>query len=213
MTEPTTAQAMGSIQFDAPRSISAEDQARADYYALLSHLFYQAPDDRLLHAIAIAEPPGGELTAPWKKLADAASVMPADAIREEYSDLFIGVGRASLMLYGSYYIAGFTNEKPLAELRTDLGALGFSRAAEVSETEDHVAALCDVMRALIVGSVERKPADAAVQREFFMTHINSWIFRCTAEISAYHLANFYRHVAKFAEVFMRVEGQALSMES
>ena len=35
-----------AVKFDSPRSIGAEDQVRADFYALLASLFYRAPDDR-----------------------------------------------------------------------------------------------------------------------------------------------------------------------
>ena len=37
----------------------------------------------------------------------------------EYQNLFIGVGRGELVPYGSYYITGFLNEKPLARLRNE----------------------------------------------------------------------------------------------
>jgi TorA maturation chaperone TorD len=199
------------ITFESPRAIDVIDQARADYYALLSHLFYQAPDARLLHAIVVADPPEGELAASWKALAAAAAVVPEDAVREEYDALFIGVGKAPLMLYGSYFLAGFMMEKPLAELRTDLAELGFTRAPNVREPEDHLAALCDVMRALILGDVERPPAKIDAQQQFYRNHIDSWVFRCMSEISAYHQINFYKRVADFAQAFFAIETEAMKM--
>lgn len=199
------------VQFESPRQVSAEDQARANFYALIAHLFYRGPDESLLQAIAVAEPPEGTLAAPWHALAAAASVIPADAAMEEFNEAFVGVGRPPLMLYGSYFLAGFMMEKPLLELRESLAKLGFSRAAHVSEPEDHLSALCEVMRALILGDVERKPADIAVQQEFFLTHINPWIFRCLDEIKAYHHANLYKHIAVFAHVFFEIEAEAFKM--
>jgi TorA maturation chaperone TorD len=50
----------------------------------------------------------------------SANVSPEDVARE-YQNLFIGVGRGELVPYGSYYITGFLNEKPLARLRNDMG--------------------------------------------------------------------------------------------
>ena len=44
--------------------------------------------------------------------------------RDEYDALFGGVGKPEIFLYGSHYLSGFLNEKPLARLRTDLAALG-----------------------------------------------------------------------------------------
>ena len=104
------------------------------------------------------------LAEAWTALAAASGVVTSDALAEEFELLFIGVGRPPVMLYGSYYQAGFMNEKPLAELRTDLVRMGFSRDGAVRETEDHLAALCDVMRALIMGDVASAPATLDEQR-------------------------------------------------
>ena len=65
-------------------------------------------------------------------------------------------------------------EKPLAELRTDLAKLGFARAEDVSEPEDHVAALCEVMSVLVGGE---DAVDLDAQQGFFETHLAPWIGR------------------------------------
>ncbi|MFN8988235.1 MAG: molecular chaperone [Burkholderiales bacterium] len=200
------------VKFEAPRAIEPEDQARADYYALLAHLFYRAPDARLLQASAIAEPPSGVLAPAWQRLADASNVVPEDAVHEEYDAVFVGVGKPPVMLYGSFYMAGFMMEKPLAALRQDLGELGFVRAESVREPEDHLAAICDVMRAMILGDLENKPRPVEAQKAFFLTHVKPWIFDCVAAISAYHQANFYKHVAGFAKSFFEVEIEAFEIE-
>ncbi|MBL8511436.1 MAG: molecular chaperone TorD family protein, partial [Betaproteobacteria bacterium] len=105
-----------AMSFSEPRLIAAEDQARADFYALLAHLFYRAPDARLLQAMAvlpgIADDASDELATHWRALAAAAALMPEEALVEEYQALFIGVGRPPVMLYGSFYVAGFMMEKP-----------------------------------------------------------------------------------------------------
>jgi TorA maturation chaperone TorD len=200
------------VKFEAPRSVEPEDQARADFYALLANLFYQAPDAKLLQAIAIAEPPSGVLAPAWQKLADASNVVPEDAVNEEYDAVFVGVGKPPVMLYGSFYMAGFMMEKPLAALRQNLGELGFARADSVREPEDHLAAICDVMRAMILGDLENKPQTVEAQKQFFLTHVKPWIFDCVAAISAYHHANYYKHVAGFAKSFFQVEIEAFEIE-
>lgn len=200
------------VKFEAPRAIEPEDQARADYYALLANLFYRAPDARLLQAIAIAEPPSGVLAPAWQRLADASNVVPEDAVEEEYAALFVGVGKPPVMLYGSFYMAGFMMEKPLAALRQNLGELGFVRADSVREPEDHVAAVCDVMRAMILGDLENKPYTVETQKQFVLTHVKPWIFDCFAAVSAYHQANYYKHVAGFAKSFFEVEIEAFEIE-
>lgn len=194
-----------TVRFDSPRSVAPEDQARADYYALLANLMFQPPSASLLTAISIAEPPGGAMQGAWEALAAAAAVVPEEAVREEYEALFIGVGRPPVMLYGSYYQAGFMMEKPLAELRDDLAQLGFRRLSTVNEPEDHLAGLCDVMRAMILGDLAAPPQSVAVQKKFFETHLAPWVLDCTNAVSAYHQSNFYRHVAQFARAFFEVE--------
>jgi TorA maturation chaperone TorD len=205
-----------AIQFDSPRSIGAEDQVRADFYALLASLFYRGPDDRLLQSIVIAGEPAAEasdeLLQAWRALAQASAVVTHEAVNEEYEALFVGVGRAPVLLFGSFYLAGFMMEKPLAALRDDLAALGFARNDEINEPEDHLAALCDVMRALILGDLNAAPADIAVQKQFFMKHIRSWADKCFDAIEAHEGTNYYRRVAAFAKLFFAIEAEAFEIE-
>ena len=71
--------AVEAIRFEHPGSIAEEDQARADFYALLANLFYRAPDERLLQAILIAPEPTAEsdhvLVEAWAALAAASGVV------------------------------------------------------------------------------------------------------------------------------------------
>jgi TorA maturation chaperone TorD len=69
----------------------------------------------------------------------------------EYETYFVGVGKQEIFLYGSYYLTGFLNEKPLAYLREELKVLGLEGSDDISETEDHIACLCEIMRYLIAG--------------------------------------------------------------
>ena len=206
------------IRFEQPRVIDAEDQVRADFYALLANVFFRAPDERLLHAIMIAPEPtsasahGAAMAKAWAALAAASAVVTADAVHEEFDKLFGGVGRAQLMPYGSFYLAGFLNEKPLAELRTDLARMGFSRDDATSETEDHLAALCDVMRAIILGDVASAPASLDAQRQFFKKHLQPWILQCCDATIENENSNYYKRVAAFAKSFFEIEIQAFDMQ-
>ena len=83
----------------------------------------------------------------------------------------IGVGRGELVPFGSYYLAGFLHEKPLAKLREDMELLGIGRAEGVPESEDHIAALCDMMAGLITGSFG---APAATDDDYIASEISSF---------------------------------------
>ena len=196
---------------------SAEDQTRADFYALLARLFYAAPDDRLLHAIVIAPEPASAcndapLVRSWRALAAAASTISEEALAEEYQQLFIGVGRPDVMLFGSYYLAGFMNEKPLAQLRDDLAALGLARNEQVTESEDHLAALCDVLRFLISGDSETQPASVGKQKAFFSKHMQPWVLQFCQAVMESEKANFYKRAAAFAGAFFAIEIEAFDIE-
>ena len=130
-----------------------------------------------------------------------------EAVDDEFHDLFIGVGRGELIPYGSWYRTGFVMDKPLAVLRSDLAALGFERREDVSEPEDHAAALLETM-ALIAASPEH---DFDVQRRFFDRHLAIWMPTFFADLQSADSARFYRAVGKFGERFMKFETQYLSI--
>src|SRR5256714_12607299 len=136
------------------RRISRRDEleaARAQEYALLAVLLARAPDAALLERIAALRGDATPLGMAHAALAHAAGEVSADRIEREFFDLFIGVGRGELLPYGSYYLTGFLNERPLARLRADLRLLGIERVEEQHEPEDHAAVLCEIMARLIGG--------------------------------------------------------------
>lgn len=196
--------------------LASEDQARADIYAVLARLFAGAPDAAFLATLGAAErmaaTDASPVVAAWNRLADASIAMDADAAREEYDGLFIGVGKSEVNLHASHWLAGFMMEKPLAELRTELALLGLARKGAATMVEDHAAALFEAMRLLISGSDERQPAAIPVQRNFFEKQLLPWIFDCCAAIEQNSLANYYRRAAEFCSLFMAVERDSLAME-
>ncbi|MBC7378288.1 MAG: molecular chaperone TorD family protein, partial [Burkholderiaceae bacterium] len=169
-----------STALGAVSSALDEETARAEIYGLLSQLFYAPPTSELLAQIRVAatEAPaaGGFLEEPWRELVAAARELGDPAIQDEYIALFGGVGKPEIYLYGSHYLSGFLNEKPLARLRTDLAALGLARNDAMSETEDHIAYLCEVMRYLIAGD-DAAVSNLAKQRDFFVVHVLPWSAR------------------------------------
>src|SRR5690606_37479904 len=102
-----------------------EDFARAEIYSLLAHLFYAPPAQALLMQLRDAESaaPGSVLAPSWDALVACARERDVSAIQDEHDALFGGVGKPDVYLFGSHYLAGFLNEKPLVRLRDDLAAL------------------------------------------------------------------------------------------
>ena len=192
-----------------------EDRARAEIYALLGNLFYQPPTAELLESIATTKTICNDVLVSgfcgaWHALQQAAASADAEAVKDEFDTAFIGTGRQPVMLYGSFYLAGFLNEKPLAQLRDELTKMGLARSGNSHETEDHISALCDVMRFLIAGDQDTPPAALEVQRDFFQRHIHSWNTQLCAAVIAAPQTNFYKHVAEFAREFFAVENESFA---
>jgi TorA maturation chaperone TorD len=120
------------------------------------------------------------------------------------------VGKPEVYLFGSHYLTGFLNEKPLAKLRTDLAALGLARDETLPETEDHMAYLCEVMRYLIAGD-DVAVANLTKQREFFADHLQPWVNQLCEALEAHPLARFYAALAGFTRAFVSVEQQGFDM--
>ena len=192
----------------------SEELARAELYGLLARLWMAAPDAALFEQfrVAVTQAPqeGAFLEAPWSALVASMRATTPAAAAQEYDALFLGVGKPEVFLYGSYYLSGFLNEKPLAVLRDDLAELGLARDETRGETEDHVAAVFEVMRYLIAGD------DVAVcnlerQRRFFRAHVQPWVEKLCDAVQAHPRARLYAALADLTRGFVQVETQGFDL--
>jgi TorA maturation chaperone TorD len=200
------------IEAPAP-AILPEDAARADMYGLIAALMYAPPSQDLLRAVASAAPLAGEPDAPlpraWDQLRRAAARADWVAVREEFDTCFVSIGESPVLLYGSHYLTGYLHEKPLAELRSTLAALGLGRNENVREPEDHISAVADVMRHLILSGAD---ADET-QRDFFGRFLGSWYAKLADRMEEVPELDFYRDVGRFARAFLDVERDAFDIET
>jgi TorA maturation chaperone TorD len=191
-----------------------EETARAEVYGLLAALYYAPPAPELLAQLRVAatEAPaaGAFLEEPWRAVVAASRERSDAQIAEEYDALFGGVGKPEIFLFGSHYLSGFLNEKPLARLRSDLAELGLARDEAMPETEDHVAYVCEVMRYLIAGD-DVEIANLTRQRTFFSDHVQPWVPQLCETIGAHPKAGFYAALAGFTNAFIGVEAQGFDM--
>ena len=191
-----------------------EETARAEVYGVLAALYYAPPAPELLEQLRVAatEAPaeGGFLEEPWREVVARARELDAAAVSAEYNALFGGVGKPEVYLFGSHYLSGFLNEKPLAQLREALAALGLARDEALPETEDHIAYLCEVMRYLIAGD-DVAVANLTRQREFFAAHLQPWVNQLCDALEGHPRARFYAALAGFTRAFMSVEAQGFDM--
>ncbi len=205
---------MTAFPLSGPGSALDEELARAELYGLLSVLYYAPPSAELLEQLRLAatEAPaaGALLEEPWRALVGLAREMTPEAVHGEYNILFGGIGKPEVYLYGSHFLSGFLNEKPLARLRSDLLELELARAEDMSETEDHIAYLCEVMRYLIAADAQAEH-QLKRQQEFFARHLQPWAGLLCDAIQAHPGARFYAALALLTRHFMDVEAQGFDM--
>ena len=196
-------------------ALAEEDRARAEFYALLGRLYTAPPDAPLLAAIGASDLwRDGEtnpLAGAWNRLVLASRGMDAEAAEQEYTDLFVGVGKAACNLHASYWLPEAA-QKPLVAVRGELAALGLGRVHESAVYEDQLGALCETMRILIAGAPGRDPKPVAVQKAFFDRFVGGWVNRCCDAITQSPVANYYRRVAEFTCSFMAVERDSLAID-
>ena len=192
----------------------SEELARAELYGLLARLWFAPPDAALLDqfrvAVTEAPQPGGFLEAPWAELVAVMRATTPVQAADEYDALFGGVGKPEVLLYGSFYLSGFLNEKPLAALRADLAALGLARDESRGETEDHVACVFEVMRYLIAGD-DGGVSNLEQQRRFFRAHVQPWVEQLLDAVAARSRAVLWREVAMLTRALLLVETQGFDM--
>lgn len=196
-----------------PVVVETDDSIRANTYSLLATLLAGPPNDEVLALLrqidsGTGEGDGDEFGAAWRRLREAAQASDLGRLDDEYHVLLVGVGRGVLVPYGSWYQTGFLMDQPLARLRQDLARLGIERQAQVRETEDHAAAICEIMAILIGSSGEDTIAS---QRAFFDEHVGSWMDAFFEDLQQAEAADFYGAVGGLGAQFMKLEKAYLSM--
>jgi TorA maturation chaperone TorD len=191
-----------------PAAIDDVALARANEYRLLASLLAQAPSQARLDQLAKISGDATKLGLAHAALAEAAAGADADSLAREYFELFVGVGRGELLPYASYYLTGFLQERPLAKIRDDMAAMGIAPAEGLSEPEDHIAILCEIMAGLASRQFE---VDLATERRFFERHLRPWAARFFGDLETAASAHFYRNVGSLGCLFMEIEAQGFAM--
>ena len=192
--------------------IAEEDRLRADLYNFLGLLLAGPPEEGTLTMTAGLSGDDTPLGTAINALAKIARLTKPAGVESEFNKLFIGLGRGELLPYASYYLTGFLNEKPLAQLRRDMAARGLTRAENVYEPEDNIASLMEMMGAMIVGRFGQAQ-DVGDQKTFFNTHIGPWAGHFFTDLEAAKNSVFYAAVGQVGRVFMEIEAEGFRMSA
>ena len=197
----------------AERGISEEDMQRSRLYGLLARVMGEPMNDETLEVVRALEgqSDANELGGAFAALAAVAVRTPRGKAEDEYSSLFYGDGaRGELLPYASFYLTGFLLEKPLANLRGDMAALGIQITGITKEPEDHIAYLCEIMHGLITGAFNG-PASLETQQKFFKAHMAPWVGQFFTELEGAESATLYMPVGTIGRLFMAIEAEAFEL--
>jgi TorA maturation chaperone TorD len=202
--------AIADRHFVGVEPLAPEDVLRAQLYRMLANALSDAPTFDDLKRYARLTGDGTPLGIAFAAFARVAVVTTPESAKREYQDLFIGVGRGELVPYGSYYLTGFLQEKPLARLRQDLAAHGIRRSEATSDPEDHVAAVLGAFAGLIDGAFGA-PLGLDDQKAFYERHIQSWMPVFFRDLEAANASVFYASLGSIGRAFLDIEDGAFEM--
>lgn len=192
--------------------IPDEDRLRADLYDFLAALLARPTSAKLLEKCCALTGDTSSLGEAIGTLARVSKSVNARSVETEFNALFIGLGRGELLPYASYYLTGFLNEKPLAQLRNDMAALRIERAPNVFEPEDNMASLCEMMAGMIRGRFDA-PVSLDKQKEFYSRHIGPWAAHFFSDLAGAKSSVFYAAVGAVGQAFIEIEAEAFRMTS
>ena len=211
------------------RPIADEEQARATCYGLISTLFCAPPNAELLRELGrsgqVSEPVDGadngwtlvEIDKPsvgggypeaYQALTIVCRKADIGSVHDEYRQIFGGPQTALVTSPVSGSAGPNAAELHLVALHEHLVACGLAQRGGVFGVEDHVAAVCDVMRWLI-----EHDRPLAVQRTFFEEFVYTGLGAFCLAISLNPGTSFYRAVAELARAFLAVECEALGVQT
>lgn len=188
---------------------------RAQQWTLIASLLIAPPDRAMLDKLAGLTGDGTALGQAYRVLAQTAATADTADVAREFFELFVGVGRGELLPYASFYLTGFLNERPLADLRRDLALMGVERAPGRFEPEDHIASISEVMAGLAVGDFDASilGCGAAGEAGFFARHLQPWATQFFDDLALAPSARFYRSVAEVGRIFTDIEVRAFALEA
>jgi TorA maturation chaperone TorD len=197
--------------------VSEVDLQRAHLYGLLAHVLGKPLDDVTLVSLRTLQSEFGNSDTELGKALASLGAIACRTVRavaeEEYTLLFYGMGSGGeLNPYASHYLTGFVYEKPLANLRRDMAALGIAASGISSEPEDHIAYLCEIMHGLITGEFG-EIADLETQKNMYVNHMAPWVGQFFADLEGAEAATLYMLVGSIGRNFMAIEADAFEISA
>ncbi len=192
------------------QEVPDEDLLRAQFYGILARLLISPPTEDLLDVLRDLEGDDTPMGQALVSLAYEAAKISLEDAQTEFNTLFVGMVRGELMPYASVYLTGFLHEKPLADLRSDMERFGIARSDDLSEPEDQIGVICEMMYGLITGAFG-VPCAVSEQKVFYQTHISTWVSKFFSDLEKTKSAVLFKPVGRVGRLFFEVEDGAFEM--
>jgi TorA maturation chaperone TorD len=182
--------------------------ARAALYNIFAAAFGDPPTPELLAAAS-------SLLPEWRSVAPAS----LDELRRAYTRLLVGPGAGYAPPYASLYIDPPVAGKPqlwgreAETVEARYREAGLEVAPGQPRVPDHLALELQFMQHLCAREADAElrgePSEAAAwrlrQRDFLQAHLEPWLPRFVARLSAVNAHPFYRALAEFTRALVQAE--------
>jgi anaerobic sulfite reductase subunit A len=221
----------------SPSDPEKVNTARAGIYSFLSRAFKAEIDEQFLRSIVAVEPiirslsdsENGEESKEFEEgsrellgfatkvesLSDSEKKSLLQDLAVEYASLFLGVGVKHVYLVESVYLGKdhLLYEEPFHAVLEAYRSLGFEKAKDFAEPEDHVAVEFDFMANLCrwtAQTLEKRDVQNALaylnlQKEFLTDHISKWVPDLCRKLDDAASTGFYKALANLTLGFISVE--------
>ncbi len=192
-----------------------QENYRRDSYKLLADCYY-LPDEELIETLSNLDKSKGSL---FSEIAESASLTNnIEALRIDYSRLFIGPYRLLAPPYGSVYLENTRRVMGNSTLGARDKYADEGLRIDIKEAPDHIAIELEFMYYLISKEIEASLSAESIdatsylikQKDFLDAHLGIWVSDFSNNIAVNAETAFYRDLARQTKSFIEEDFKGLS---
>lgn len=203
-------------------ALAEADLAREELCRFLAGCYYEPgpefAEERLFDSIAAAaQRVDAELAVHAQRLAAAFAAAPLETLLVDYTRLFLGAPQALAKPYASVWLSGQPElmQESVDALLQMYAQGGFDIDPDFKDLPDHVAVELEFLY-LLNYQIHRAPDEGgdgerqslqALRSAFLSGHLGRWLGGFILAVHDHAQSDFYRELAEFTELFVRLEGQ------
>ena len=207
----------------APTPVLADEAlARQELCRFLAGCYYEPgpefAEERLFESIAAAaQRISPELAGHAQRLAAAFAAADLQDLLVDYTRLFLGAPQALAKPYASVWLTDDPElmQESVVELQKLYAQGGFAMDEDFRDLPDHVAVELEFLyllnfqqnQAQASGDEQSMQALAVLRTAFLAGHLGRWLGPFILAVHDHAQSEFYRELAEFTELFVRLEGQ------